>query len=267
MADLTVISLGAGVQSTALLLMCLEGDYPRPDCAIFSDTGWEPKHVYVHLARLQETCKTHDFPLHVVSKGNLKDDVLREIKKEGKGGSKPHPPFYTTGKDGKGAPLWRKCTEDYKILPIRRFIRGLLPKGGTAEQWFGISLDEAQRMRDSRVRYITHRYPLIDMRMDRHNCQQWLERAGWGDTPRSACLGCPYHSNQLWREMRSATPDEWSDTVTFDKALREQPYPGTNNHVYLHRDLLPLDEIDLSSERDRGQMDLFGEECEGMCGV
>ena len=49
-ANFRVISLGAGVQSTVMALMAEAGDIgPRPDCAVFADTGWEPKEVYEHL--------------------------------------------------------------------------------------------------------------------------------------------------------------------------------------------------------------------------
>ena len=37
---LRILSLGAGVQSTTLLYMMIEGEIERPDHAIFSDTGW-----------------------------------------------------------------------------------------------------------------------------------------------------------------------------------------------------------------------------------
>ena len=51
---LRVLSLGAGVQSTTLALMAAHGEIgPMPDCAIFADTGWEPKAVYEHLAWLR----------------------------------------------------------------------------------------------------------------------------------------------------------------------------------------------------------------------
>jgi hypothetical protein len=50
---LRVLSLGAGVQSTTMALMAAHGEVgPMPDCAIFSDTGWEPNAVYQHLAWL-----------------------------------------------------------------------------------------------------------------------------------------------------------------------------------------------------------------------
>jgi hypothetical protein len=41
---LTVLSLGAGVQSSTMALMAAKGEIiPMPDCAIFADTGAEPK--------------------------------------------------------------------------------------------------------------------------------------------------------------------------------------------------------------------------------
>jgi hypothetical protein len=49
-----ILNLGAGVQSTALFLMSLDGDLDIVyDAAIFADTGDEPESVYVHLEREQ----------------------------------------------------------------------------------------------------------------------------------------------------------------------------------------------------------------------
>ena len=47
-----ILSLGAGVQSTCVLLMSGRGELPKLDCAVFSDTGWEPPEVYEHFAWL-----------------------------------------------------------------------------------------------------------------------------------------------------------------------------------------------------------------------
>jgi len=50
---LRALSLGAGVPSTTMALMAAHGEIgPMPDCAIFADTGWEPKAVYDHLSWL-----------------------------------------------------------------------------------------------------------------------------------------------------------------------------------------------------------------------
>ncbi len=70
---LRVLSLGAGVQSTALALMAAHGEIgPMPDCAIFADTGWEPKAVYEHLAWLKSP-NVLPFPVHIVTGGNIRD--------------------------------------------------------------------------------------------------------------------------------------------------------------------------------------------------
>lgn len=45
-------STGAGVQSTAISLLVAGGDLPKPDIAVFADTGWEPKQVYEQVDRL-----------------------------------------------------------------------------------------------------------------------------------------------------------------------------------------------------------------------
>jgi hypothetical protein len=42
---------------------------------------------------------------------------------------------------------------------------------------------------------------------------------------------------------------------------------GTTQRLYLHRSLKPLEEADFSTAEDWGQYRLFGNECEGMCGV
>ena len=47
---LTVISLGAYVQSSVMALMADEGVFDRvPNCAIFADTRWEPRSVYERI--------------------------------------------------------------------------------------------------------------------------------------------------------------------------------------------------------------------------
>jgi len=83
--------------------------------------------------------------------------------------------------------------------------------------------------------------------------------------PKSSCLGCPFHDDAYWRRLKADSPEEFADTVAVDKAIRDMP--GFDHEQYLHRSLMPLDEVDLSTEEDRGQMDMFDGDCEGYCGV
>jgi hypothetical protein len=221
-----------------------------PDGAIFADTGWEPRAVYDHLDWLEGKLP---FPVHRVTLGNLKDAVTA--------GGFSAVPFYTT--TGLGA---RQCTYQFKLRPIHKKVRELLggktPKGG-AEMWIGISYDEMIRMKDSRVKYMVNRWPLVEREIRRRDCLSWMERNGYPKPPRSACLGCPFKRDSEWRELRDGPKDEWEATVAADKLLRQE---SRKVDQFMHRSLKPLDEVDLSTAEDRGQLN-FLSECEGMCGV
>lgn len=271
------------MQSTTVLLMALHGEFPhRLDCAVFADTGWEPKAVYEHLDWLQARAEAGGVPVHRVSAGNLKQALLDAVA--GKTNSVANPPFFVRNADAKGeydtpdrdGMLWRKCTSQFKVNVVRREIRRLAQErfstsklpSGCVEQWFGISADEWRRMRTSDVGYIENHYPLVDRRMTRQHCVDWLVRHGYRVPPKSACLGCPYHSDAVWRQMKRNSPDEWKETVAFDRAIR-RGLPGVVGEAFLHRTMIPLDLVDLRDESERGQMTLpgFDEECSGSCGI
>lgn len=257
------LSLGAGVQSTTLALMAAEGLVgPMPAAAIFADTGWEPRAVYEHLDRLE---KALPFPVVRVSAGNIRDDII--ARKNTTGHRFAAVPWYTDG----GGIGRRQCTKEYKLAPIGRALRGLLgyePRqripAGAAEVWVGISTDEAIRMKPARVQWQRNRWPLIEMGMSRRECAARLASRGW-TAPKSSCIGCPFHSNAMWRDMRDNAPDEWADAVAVDASLRA----GIKRKrlEYMHPQRVPLDQVDLRTAADFGQGDLFLNECEGMCGV
>lgn len=125
-------------------------------------------------------------------------------------------------------------------------------------------------MKPSRVRYSVHRWPLIDAGMTRRHCLEWMEKRGFPSPPRSACVFCPYHSNKEWRRLRDEEPEEFARAVAFEKAYQEAKSKTLSiKHFvpYLHNSRMLLDQVDFSTEEERGQLDMFGNECEGMCGV
>lgn len=121
---LRVLSLGAGVQSTTVALMASRGVLAPPDVAIFADTGWEPKRVYEHLAWLRTQLP---FPVHVVSAGNLRENVL--TRQNTSGGRYAAIPYYVKNADGSDGLGRRQCTSEFKLKPIHRELRRLLGKG------------------------------------------------------------------------------------------------------------------------------------------
>ena len=270
---LRVLSLGAGVQSTTLALLAAHGVIgPMPDCAIFADTAWEPQAVYDHLAWLMSP-NVLPFPVYVVSAGSLRDNLVQAAAGERWASI----PAYTRTLDHRGCMsigmIRRQCTGDYKIDPIRRKVRELAdltrrrsPADPVVEQWIGISMDETIRMKPSFERWRVNRWPLIELGMNRRDCLDWLRRHDYPTPPKSACIGCPYHSDAVWRAMRDEDPDAWADAVDVDRLIRSG-MRGVRGEVFLHRSAVPLSEVDLSTDTDRGQLDLFANECEGMCGL
>ena len=247
MTTMRLLSLGAGVQSTTLALMACEGALPRPDAAIFADTGWEPKAVYDHLDRLEAALAAAGIPRHRVSRGNLRHDMLNPA------GRYASIPYFVRNPDGSEGMGRRQCTSEYKLGPINRKVRELLgaaapdfkrvPRGNVAEQWIGFSTDEIGRVGGGRkVLYQQLRYPLLELGMDRRDCSAWLDSRGWTTVVKSACIGCPYHGNAAWRNLRDNRPNEWADAVAFDEAIRKGGARGLplNGEAFLHRSRVPL---------------------------
>lgn len=267
---LNLLSLGAGVQSTALALMACDGTLPSLDGAIFADTGWEPKRVYRHLDRIDALLTDHGIPLYRVAKGNLRQDSIDPTHRFAS------VPYFVRNPDGSDGMGRRQCTSEYKLSPIMRKCRELLgaeppdyrrvPKGRVAVQWVGFSTDEIHRVNNRRENlYTEKRYPLLELGMSRRDCQRYLERAGWGDTAKSACIGCPFHGNAQWRDLRDNHPDEWADAVEFDRLIRKGGARGLplNGEAFLHSSRVPLDiaPIDRISRKEYGELqgDIFDE--------
>lgn len=270
-----VLSLGAGVQSTTVLLMSCHGELPPLDHAIFADTGWEPKPVYRHLEWLEGIAAAYNLPIHRVKQSDLKTDALQsQVRGKASDGVRwASMPLFTLGPDGSRGMIRRQCTTEYKVRPIERFIRrqllGLSPgqraPKNAVSHYFGISLDEWRRMRRPKTNWQTHCYPLVEQRITRHACLVWLAQHDYPEPPRSACIGCPFHSDAEWRDLKQQRPAEWDDAVAFDHAIRH--CGGMRGQIFLHRRRVPLDEVDLRTDVDKGQRLLWDDECSGLCGT
>jgi hypothetical protein len=269
------LSLGAGVQSSTLALMYAVGELePMPKAAIFADTQAEPASVYKWLDWLESQLP---FPVHRVTFRSLEQEVLTmRTTEDGRLYSRSDVPIYTLNVDTgqKGAIPNRSCTRDYKIRPINKFLRKEVGiKRGEKEPQcvsvIGISLDEIRRMKPSRDKWVTLRWPLIEKRITRNSCKDWMESHGYPEPPRSACVFCPYHANSEWRRLQIEEPEEFDRAVNFEKKLQETKKESVNfvTMPFLHNSCKPLDQIDFRSDVERGQGLLWDDECEGMCGV
>ena len=264
--DLTVVSLGGGIQSTALCLMADQGLLHRkPDVALFADTGWEPPHVY---ATIQALASLLSFPVETVSNGrNLKEDVRNNVQSEGIAGYISIPAVVRQGQ-GEVRLGTRQCTRQYKIYPVEQAIRrhlGLakykkVKPGTLVHQWFGISYDEVGRMSDNRKPYIQNVYPLIDQKLTRQDCHLWLQKH-YPEVPvgKSACFGCPLHSNAGWKLLAEQYPDIMKETIDLDYQIRHH---STEGETFLHTTGIPLDQALTTTGT---QESLLDDDCSGYC--
>ena len=262
-----MLSLGAGVQSTTVALLAVHGEIAKPEHAIFADTGWEPQEVYDHLQWLTPILVDAGIQVHIVTGGNIRNDALDPNHKFAS------MPFHIKHDNGGTGLARRQCTREYKITPVTKKQRELIglkfrerwtPEHGYVCNMMGISVDEVQRAKDNREKWIKNEFPLLDLRMKRTDCLAWLDKHGYS-APRSACIGCPYRSDHEWRRIKQM-PNEWADVVLFDKQLRNKKTKFVGE-MYLHKSCKPIDEVDLRTEEEKGQYTLFDNECEGMCGL
>jgi 3'-phosphoadenosine 5'-phosphosulfate sulfotransferase (PAPS reductase)/FAD synthetase len=260
------LSLGAGVQSSTCLLLAVQGKIPSFDAAVFADTGWEPAAVYTHLDRLERLAAAAGIPVVRVSTGDIRADALDPAHRFAS------MPLFTLGPNGERGMARRQCTSEYKIKPIKAEVRRRLgyphprrvPAGLVAEMAIGISVDEVHRARDADVAYMRNVFPLLDLGWRRSDCVAYLAEHGLGGTPRSACIGCPYHTDAEWARLREHSPAEWADAVAFDAAIRNgSARANADGHplrgqFFLHRQRVPLDDVVLRPREDRSAGDTPG---------
>lgn len=274
-----IVSFGGGVQSTAIAQMVLNGDLPRPDLWLFADTGDEPEQVYAHVdkwrAKIEEAGMLFEVVYRTDPFESLSDHVLNKIKKGE--GSVNYPPLYVNREQTAGRmPIFRGCTYAYKVKPLDKRSRQFaeVPRGykgaPLVRKWLGISFDEIGRSKSSTVPWFEFWYPLIEQRIRRSDCLQYLKKHG-ESAPRSACVYCPFHSDKEWRRIKEEGGADWEKAVKFERDFhavwKEQGgFGGLRSRPTLHKTGQPIDEIDFE-DRQEQLWDTWDQECAGVCGV
>jgi hypothetical protein len=286
---LEVLNCGGGRQSSALVLMACHGEIAKPDVVIMADTGDELKATLNYWEQIlvpamdlagiphvvvtrEHTHKTQQGDFKV---GNIRRDTLRSVAE---GSRIANAPFFVDKGDGKKGLLKRACTSEYKIDPINKHIKrgifGLAPGRRmetkaivrTVNQWIGIATEESQRAGgNSGSEWSTLTYPLLDLGMSTKDCEAKIVELGYPIPVKSACIGCPFRSNDSWARMKAEQPDAFAVAVDFDIRLRfpegkgrlndglstedyllEVSYiKGSEFPAYIHSSLTPLGDVEL----------------------
>lgn len=245
----------------------LEEKIKPAEFAIFADTGNEPAEVYEYLKYLKNISK-NKIEIVTVKKSNIVDDALAP-KEKGTNKGFITMPIFAINEQNKKSMGRRQCTNDYKIQPIHKKIRELLGvkslKNKKIEIVMGISSDEQQRAKAPRNNWGVHCYPLIENYITRQDCLDYYNKKQHKKPPRSACIVCPYHSDQEWLDLKNNYPKEFKQAIKFDEEIRNKGKDGYKN--YLHRSYIPLKDVTFKEKLDFYQPTLTLDDCEGMCGL
>ena len=130
MKQLNIVSYGAGVDSTAMILKMIEKKITI-DHVIFADTGGELPETYKTVEFMKKFLKKKSIPFDTVKNFSLITLLERCFVR------KVFPDMFR-----------RWCTRDFKVAPIHRFYRKFF-KGYQINEYLGIDSAETKRCRDS----------------------------------------------------------------------------------------------------------------------
>jgi hypothetical protein len=301
------LSYGAGMQTFCLLVMAEQNEI-QIDEVVFADTGAEHPETYEHIEKTAKPiCKRIGIPFTTVHMEKPLDDIsglteeqLAQYKKmltatshikSRKERVETRSKYYrangiprhtvTSLRDEIIArrrvpsinPSARWCTSDAKIVPIYKgFIRPAQKRGEyvkPATAIIGLGYEELTRMYKPHLAEYTVEYPLIDQKMKRQDCVEYVRKHGYESPPKSGCYFCPFQGPGQWKQLREKHRDLFDDAMRLEeKDLNYPTYGLTPKEGWtlrrLDRFFSDSIQLTLTGEDFRGEM-----QCEqaGYCGV
>jgi hypothetical protein len=209
LSEIDILTYGGGVNSSALFFYMLDNNL-NLDLVVFADTGVESPCTYETIEKMKKTCVERHIEFVTVKseKGNLYEYYWK---------TKTIPTV-----------IRRNCTTEFKIYPIRRYLRSRYGKDAVFHMHVGIAYEEAHRMRTSDVKYIHNVYFLVDAKIDREGCFDILKRHGFSAS-KSGCVGCIFNKRSVWEQMLKEDPKEFNHWKLLE--MNNKRYPYTTFHT------------------------------------
>lgn len=216
-------SCGGGRQSVALGVLIIQGRIPKPDIAVIVDTEREKSSTWQYYhSTLKPALAEIGVDLKRIYKSDFatvdlyrNDDLLI--------------PAFTVKGDSVGK-LPTYCSNEWKQRVVRRYLRSVGVQ--SCDLYLGISINEADRMKDSGLKWLRHVYPLVDLGLSVDDCVEITRQAGWPPASSSACWMCPNQNQHEWLSLSSA---DFAKAQEFERKARER-----DPFIYLTRTAVPL---------------------------
>lgn len=215
--ELTVLSLGGGVNSTALLVGLIEKNR-APDLILFADTGAEHSRTYIHLNELDDwlSRKGRD-PIVRVSNAGREGFVHKSLEDECLNNKTL--PSLAFGFKG--------CSVKWKRQPMDRFVKMWKPaikkwkSGGRVTRLIGIDAGERHRGKIPDDKKYVYQFPLIEWNWGRAECVEAIRNAGIQVPGKSACWFCPASKKAEIIDLANNHPDLFERAIAMEQNAKE----------------------------------------------
>lgn len=267
MAKLTVLSFGGGQDSTTILYKILfdkrfrKKYAPEDLIVVMANTGNEHPETYSHVTKINKLCLGHG----VLFK-------LLDFRYTPKSWSKGLIDFYESGNRVGSKAFPKTCTDNLKIKPIynyleeyihtqyktekfgrKRAIKEFAKNYGKIDVLLGIARGEEKRVSTNEEsphvwmkQSINKVYPLIDLQMNREDCQGYIKSIGVEVPIPSACIICPFMNDIELLYLKRFQPywlDKWIELEA--NKIEANKHMGDKNLGVWGKKLLPEKIIDV----------------------
>lgn len=258
--QLTVLSFSAGQDSMAILVNLIhEAEFrrqyaPKDFIVVMADTGNEHKHTYKYIKFAQSLCKKHNIPFYLLEPNE------ENVSAAWVGGLLAHFKRYSVIISK--AMRSKACTDQLKIQPIYRFLskyvnnqylsgmfrpqqkqslKAFVSRYGKMRVLIGFTADEAKRRIGKYVEKgwmktcVEKVYPLVELGMNRKDCQQLIKSYGYPVPHPSNCVLCPFASKIEIMWLYRFEPESFQAWVEMEanklkKFAAQQEAKGKKNH-------------------------------------
>lgn len=244
------LSNGLGAQSMLLFLMACRREIPAT-VSITADTGWESDRTWSNGRKSTSKEYFDEVVVPLGNKFGFAakfvrsqyfdkayfETLLVHVRICASQGIKPNIPMFGS----RGGRLRQVCTDKWKIRALRQEARRLgattncnaqgIHAGEADRRVSGIYLrnngrwsiykttfDEKVRQPDGTkikikkpLKWMTHYYPLVDLGLNRRDCQEKIVQEGIPYLLSSECDGCPHKDLTRWERTSQATLKELSE--------------------------------------------------------
>ena len=232
---LRALSLSGGVCSSAVYVLGALGRIARsPTVAVVSVEGGEMPETLESVDRLRAWGKKNS-GARIVSgrrEPNLYDVHFTEDVNM-------HTPLPMRAYPG-GGMLFRECTSKWKARVVRRKLRELGAK--KAELSIGFTAEEGRRCKTSGVKWLQHRWPLVELGLTREDCKAVFGQVGLPVPARTACWFCPLQRVVWWQKLVDEDPERFERAALLEDQVNRRRSARGDSLVFLSGRLRPLRE-------------------------